>query len=460
MGATVALVVALHLLALPQVFVPVPLRADSDTAVMLDALRDAGGLRGTWRWLTGDWFLQNGFYRPTTCLSLVLDYTLYGERAWGYRLTNWLLMLVTALGLLVALRAFARQVGFAHADALACLSALMLSLQQTGLTALFKGWSGWWFVASLMLAYPLAHALSPAGGVRHFATSPFRHFATSPFRHFAIRHSLFPIGAMLWGVHRLMDVEYERLIGWVPSRTALLMTALGVWSLYCLLVGAEQRRWGWLLAGFGLYLLALGAYEQAIMLTPLFIGLAIWRRKVWGRMSGVASIGVLAAACLIVCLRLTLLPLEPSRYQEQQLRSSLSGPLWHYFSELIPPIGDWNYWRAALPEPSLWLFKEPWDHLVMLLAYIGVLVALVRWREVIGAALLWQALTFLPMTFLHPFEHYYYLPQLGKTAMDVGLLLWGFTRFQSPSARHRFPPPESPPIHPHPHPPQSAAPKP
>jgi hypothetical protein len=150
-GVSLALVLGLHLLVLPQVFVAVPLRADSDTAVMLDAMRASGGLSGAGRWFVGDWFLENGFYRPITCLSLVLDYTLYGERAWGYRLTNWLLMVATALGLMGAVRAFARQIGFPLADALASLSALMFSLQQTGLTALFDGWSDWWFVMGLVL---------------------------------------------------------------------------------------------------------------------------------------------------------------------------------------------------------------------------------------------------------------------------------------------------------------------
>lgn len=230
---------------------------------------------------------------------------------------------------------------------------------------------------------------------------------------------------MLWGIHRLMGTEYERLIGWVPSRTALLMTALSIWSLYCLLIGLRSRRWHCLLLAVLLYLLALGAYEQAITLLPLWLGLIFWLRGTSGSMSWAAGGGVLLAAALIVGLRLTLIPLELSRYQHQQLRSSLSGPLWDYFSELVPPVRDWHYWQVALPEPSLWLLKEPWDHLVMLMAYAGVLVAFYRHWRLFGSLLLWQAITFLPMTFLHPFEHYHYLPQLGKTTLDVGLLLVG-----------------------------------
>lgn len=443
MGVSLALVLGLHLLVLPQVFVAVPLRADSDTAVMLDAMRASGGLSGAGRWFVGDWFLENGFYRPITCLSLVLDYTLYGERAWGYRLTNWLLMVATALGLMGAVRAFARQIGFPLADALASLSALMFSLQQTGLTALFDGWSDWWFVMGLVLITLMirfAPLLQVAPALR---AEPNRVGSPSAqeepqgegFQMLARAWRwqwVLAVGAMLWGFHRLMGTEYERLISWVPSRTALLMTALSIWSLYCLLIGLRSRRWDCLLLAVLLYLLALGAYEQAITLLPLLLGLIFWLRGTSGKMGWVAGGGVLLTAALIVGLRLTLIPLELSRYQHQQLRSSLSGPLWDYFSALIPPVRDWHYWQVALSEPSLWLFKEPWDHLMMLLTYAGVLVAFYRAWRLLGGLLLWQALTFLPMTFLHPFEHYYYLPQLGTTALDVGLLLVGVLELCQP----------------------------
>jgi hypothetical protein len=59
---------------------------------MLDAVKQ----HGTLRWLFGDWLLENGFYRPISSLSIALDYALYGEAGWGFRLTNWLLMALTA----------------------------------------------------------------------------------------------------------------------------------------------------------------------------------------------------------------------------------------------------------------------------------------------------------------------------------------------------------------------------
>jgi hypothetical protein len=101
---------------------------------------------------------------------------------------------------------------------------------------------------------------------------------------------------MLWGFHRLMGTEYERLISWVPSRTALLMTALSIWSLYCLLIGLRSRRWDCLLLAVLFYLLALGAYEQAITLLPLLLGLIFWLRGTSGKMGWVAGGGVLLTA--------------------------------------------------------------------------------------------------------------------------------------------------------------------
>lgn len=48
-------------------------------------------------WLTGRWVQQNAYYRPLTSLSFWLDYQLYGERAFGWRVHNLLLVVLTAL---------------------------------------------------------------------------------------------------------------------------------------------------------------------------------------------------------------------------------------------------------------------------------------------------------------------------------------------------------------------------
>ncbi|MDW8291351.1 MAG: hypothetical protein RMM06_11570, partial [Armatimonadota bacterium] len=52
-------------------------------------------------------------------------------------------------------------------------------------------------------------------------------------------------------------------------------------------------------------------------------------------------------------------------------------------------------------------------------------VAMWRWRRWFGWWLLWQGATYLPMSLLHSFEHYYYLPQVAQNAIDLGLIVWG-----------------------------------
>jgi hypothetical protein len=436
--------VGLHLLALPQVFYDAPLRTDSDTAVMLDAVKQHGVLR----WLFGDWLLENGFYRPISSLSIALDYALYGEAGWGFRMTNWLLMILTALGAWALVRAYARLGGTPYAEWLALGVGVALSLQQTGLTSVVAKWSAWWFVAMVVGAvwgvrvwvqqkawYPPTPGPSPplARGERVRVRGDSEAQASSLRVYLQL---LLALGALFWGFDRLLATEYTRLITWVPSRTALLGTMFSVWAMYALLWGASQRRWGWLVLGGGLYLLALGSYEQPITLVALVGALAFWRRRDWGGWGARAFAVAAACAVLVFALRFALLPAEPTAYQRQQLRSSLSGPVFTYLTELLPPVGQWQYWRAVGTHLEVLLVdKTGWDHLMGTLLYLGVLAAVWRWRGLLGGAWLWHALAFLPMAFLHFFEHYMYLPQLGKTLFDVGLIAWGVQQLRVQSGR-------------------------
>jgi len=420
---------------------------------MLDAVKQHGALR----WLAGDWLLENGFYRPISSISIALDYALYGEAGWGFRLTNWLLMILTALGAWALVRAYARLVGSPHAEWLALGVGVALSLQQTGLTSIVAKWSAWWFVGAAVGVVASGKILPPSlrfpplrEGNRGGAGSPplregNRGGAGSPPQREESQIGAVPpagrgnlkegvqiilaIGALFWGFDRLLATEYARLITWVPSRTALLGTMFGVWAMYALLRGATERRWGWLALGGVLYLLALGSYEQPITLVALVSALAFWRRRDWGGWGARAFAVAAACAVLVFVLRFVLLPAEPTAYQRQQLRSSLSGPIATYLTELLPPVGQWQYWRAVGAHLEVLLVdKAGWDYMVGTLLYLGVLAAVWRWREVLGGAWLWHALAFLPMALLHFFEHYMYLPQLGKALFDVGLIAWGAQR--------------------------------
>jgi hypothetical protein len=429
------------------VFYDAPLRTDSDTAVMLDAVKQ----HGTLRWLFGDWLLENGFYRPVSSLSIALDYALYGEAGWGFRLTNWLLMILTVLGAWALVRAYARLAGIPYAEWLALGVGVALSLQQTGLTSVVAKWSAWWFVGAVVGIVASGKVLPPSlrfpplrEGNRVGAGSPLRREesqigAVPPAGRGNLKEGvqvILALGALFWGFDRLLATEYTRLIPWVPSRTALLGTMFSVWAMYALLRGASQRRWGWLVLGGGLYLLALGSYEQPITLVAVVSALAFWRRRDWGGWGARAFAVAAACAVLVFALRFALLPAEPTTYQRQQLRSSLSGPVFTYLTELLPPVGQWQYWRAVGAHLEVLLVdKTGWDHLVGALLYLGVLAAVLRWRGLLGGAWLWHALAFLPMAFLHFFEHYMYLPQLGKTLFDVGLIAWGVQQLRVQSGR-------------------------
>jgi hypothetical protein len=407
---------------------------------MLDAVKQ----HGTLRWLFGDWLLENGFYRPVSSLSIALDYALYGEAGWGFRLTNWLLMILTVLGAWALVRAYARLAGTPYAEWLALGVGVALSLQQTGLTSVVAKWSAWWFVGAVVGIVASGKVLPPSlrfpplrEGNRVGAGSPLRREesqigAVPPAGRGNLREGvqiILAVGALFWGFDRLLATEYTRLVTWVPSRTALLGTMFSVWAMYALLRGATERRWGWLALGGGLYLLALGSYEQPITLVAVVGALAFWRRREWGGWGARAFAVAAACAVLVFALRFALLPAEPTTYQRQQLRSSLSGPVFTYLTELLPPAGQWQYWRAVGAHLEVLLVdKAGWDHMVGTLLYLGVLAAVLRWRGLLGSAWLWHALAFLPMAFLHFFEHYMYLPQLGKTLFDVGLIACGMQR--------------------------------
>jgi hypothetical protein len=417
------LLVFANLPGLRQVMANAPLRVDTDTAAMLNAMRDTGGLDGWWLWFTGDWFLHNGFYRPTTCLSLLLDYALYGETGWGYRLTSWVLAVLTALGVYALLLWFARRwlapllPDETRRRQFALIGAVVLSLQQTGYLHFLQGLSAWWLIG-LWVLWQGWHTLPRTA-------DEWKQWA----RRYGWRLWLAG-GAFFWGWDRLTHSDFGRLIVWVPARTALLSTCLAVWSLWLLLRWGDTGRSGFLLAACLCYAGAVGAYEQPLMLLPVLGVLTFAMRKQWIWRAWVALCLPAAIAAVYLVLRFTLLPAELSGYQQQQLRSSPTIGAIHFIETLAPVLAHVRYWTTVGFSPYLFFFTDAWETLLAGLAFLGVLAAVWRsWRWV-GWWLLWQGATYLPMSLLHPFEHYYYLPQVGQNAIDLALLVWAlaFTR--------------------------------
>lgn len=417
--AAFGLILLANLPGLKQVVANAPLRADTDTAAMLDAMQGASGLYGWWHWFTGDWFLHNGFYRPVTCLSLLIDYTLYGESGWGYRLTNWLLAVLTAIGLYVLLQWFAcRWLPHLLAEEwqvrlFALAGAVALSLQQTDALTTLRAVSAWWLIALCILITGFSSR------VRQSET----------WKSILRKHGWqlwLGAGAFFWGWDRLAHSGFDRLIVWVPSRTALLATCLAVWSIWSLIRWGDSGRLRFLLAAGLLYAGALGAYEQPLMIVPLVVALAVAMRRQWKWRTRTAFAVVAGGAVGYLALRFALLPTTLSGYQQQQLRSSPALGIHHFLQTLLPVLSHVRYWTNVGINPYLFFFKDAWDTLIADLAFVGVLVSFWRSWRWFGWWLLWQGVTYLPMSLLHPFEHYYYLPQIGQNAVDIALVAWGW----------------------------------
>jgi len=404
-----------------QVVANAPLRTDTDTVAMLDAMRETGGLQGWRLWFSGDWFLHNGFYRPTTCLSLLIDYTLYGETGWGYRFTNWLLAVLTAVGCYVLSLWFARR-WLSHILAeerqiqrLALAGAIALSLQQTNALYTLRGVSAWWLIALWGLI----------AGISSLPQQVTR------WKAFLREHgwSLWlAAGAFFWGWDRVVHSGFERLIVWVPARTALLATCLTVWSICFFVRWGDMGRARFLLAAGLLYAGALGAYEQPLTWVPAAVVLALAMRREW-RWRAWAALGVIIAiAAGYLVLRFALLPATLSGYQQQQLRSATALGILHLLQTLLPVLSHLRYWATVGFDPYLFFFRDAWDTLIADCAFLGVLAAAWRSWRWFGWWLLWQGITYLPMSLLHPFEHYFYLPQIGQNAIDLALMAWGIAR--------------------------------
>jgi hypothetical protein len=413
------LILVANLPGLQQVVADAPLRADTDTAAMLNAMRDTGGIAGWWKWFTGDWFLHNGFYRPTTCFSLLIDYTLYGESGWGYRLTNWLLAVLTAVGVYALLRWFARRwlwhlvTEERQAGVFAMVGAVAFSLQQVDALHTLRTVSAWWLIALWMLI---------AGSCSYV-------WQRDTWKPFLREHGWrlwLAAGAFFWGWDRLVHSDFERLIVWVPSRTALLSTCLAVWSIWSLVRWGDTGRGKFLLATCLLYAGSLGAYEQPFTLVAFVASLAFAMRGSWKRRAWTAFAAVTAITAGYLALRFVLLPAALSGYQQQQLRSAPALGMLHWLQMLLPVLSHLRYWTTVGLDPYLFFFKNAWDTLIADLAFLGVLAAFRSLRGWFGWWLLWQGITYLPMSLLHPFEHYYYLPQVGQNAIDLALIVWAW----------------------------------
>jgi hypothetical protein len=398
------------------------LLADTDTAVLLEAIRERSS---PFSWFGGDWPLGNHFYRPVSTLLFELDAALFGDQAWGFGLTNALL----AAACVAALFWFVKE--WTELPWVAGLSAMLFGLWHFAAAGL------WWVgqLAALFAGLPLL-------GLARWKSRPWGRVLVALVGAVFVASQIDPV-VSLGG----------RIVGWLPGRTASSMTlfalvALAAYARFLRLTAppgplpaataldvpltksAPQARrssspsWFWLGLSLAATAMALGCYEQAVMLPLLLTCVhgSFWHKG--RRLSWAPVVGFFGLLLAYVALRLALVPAEASGYQLQQFRS---GPgVFLSLSDYILPAGGWIY-RFAIIASVGWeavLVPELWWLLVLVVGNgVMVWVALKSSRAnwLIGAWTM-SCLAFLPMAWLKTFEHYHYWPAALRALLVVLLV--------------------------------------
>lgn len=399
------------------------LLADTDTRVLLEAIRER---QDPLSWFSGDWPLENHFYRPISTLFFEMDNALYGDASAGYGQTNALLAIACVLLLFWLVR---EATGIPW---LAGSSSALFGLHH--LSPSHYQWL-WWIGAALA-------GIAAAG----FFRFGFRRLGYSLLIALA---GLFA-GSMLMPIYGLES----RMILWLPGRTASVMTvfcliAMAAYTRYERLSAprvlakatstdipltkgdekpsprAKKTAWTW--AGIALLAtaLALGSYEQAIMLPGAILGLAIilrvhhkWRvRWAWHG-------GFWALLLGYVGLRMAVVPTDASGYQAQQFRDG-PGVIQDLLRYIVPEA--WNLAMVAdiftlgamvLLTPTI--YQAVIGAVGNVSGYWAGAVSKNRW--LFWGFLALALVTFLPMAWLKFFAHYHYWPHTMRAVWSVLLV--------------------------------------
>lgn len=398
---------------------------DSDTAFLVKTIRER---QAPMSWFVGDWPLGNHFYRPLPTLTFELDNRLYGDRAAGYAWTNAILcaLCVLALFWLLAEVSTSPPWAFAGAALFACWNIDLGSLLATPL---------YWAAGLLILVGLYRHSFK------------FRYYLPASL-----------VLCFLAGELTLpqMSVGYlnQFMIGWLPGRTASVMT------LFALLAMASYGRYErsrdrslldppptatdppastrtgkaaipkharlWL----GLALLfsaaAFASYEQAVMLPGLLFGQAVYLRLKRRVPDWKAHLLFWAMLGGYLALRHFILPSGVSSYQAQQFRH---GPgVWQdLFGYGLPNFTQLVFLWAGLTE-SFWTIISPLTY-SCILGVSSTITTIVKarsnWQTILAGWAL-SIVAYLPMAWLKQFGHYHYLPLALRTIfiLGVGKLAW------------------------------------
>lgn len=396
------------------------LLADSDTAFLLKIIREK---QQPLSWFTGDWPLQNHFYRPISTLAFEFDNAMYGNNAGGYGLTNALICVACILLLCWVWRELTDSIPIT-----------------IGATVLF----GLWHWNQLIWAGPVLLWGSLAIGFLGL------------FRHgFKVRFwlpAVAAIGYLSYEIHGLQPL-YNRMIAWLPGRTASVMTvfcliALAAYARYERLsatkldpkptsvdepagtrssvLSTRQVRAPWIWAVISVFAcaLALGSYEQAVMLPAALVGVAVSMRLQRYRVRWAWHIAFWGVLVLYIVARKVLLPQGTSGYQLQQFRSG-PGVIFSITAYIIPSLRSVYALYKTLDLGLVLLYTSTVYETVwgVYADVAGFLAARRHWvLALTGFAL--SILTYLPMAWLNQFDHYHYWP-MAMRSLFVVVTAWG-----------------------------------
>lgn len=400
---------------------------DTDTKVLLQTIR---ARHQPLSWFKGDWPLQNHFYRPLPTLSFELDNALYKNNGSGYGVTNALL----AIACVLLLYWFFRE--FTNNPVVSTLS-----------SALFAFWvSGAFYrTGSMLVQYGSYLGLIAAIYWLFKKPIPWAKVRVSLIAFLTLYYASTEVfGEAVTPVSQLS----ERMIGWLPGRTASVMA---VFALLAMAAYARYERisalriekepspldppatkssiqtqainapWLWAILAIAATVLAFCSYEQAVMLPAALLGIAIamrWQgfRSRWGWQ-------VAFWLCLVgyMLLRKELHLTGTSAYQKQQLRFgpgvglSLEGYAFPFFGAFSQIFGALASGLSILFMPDIYM---------AVLALAANVTAFVQARRrFIFAFTGWALsfLTFLPMAWVKPFEHYDFWPMALRSLFAITL---------------------------------------
>ena len=415
---------------------------DTDTKVLLHTIRER---QAPFSWFTSDWPLENHFYRPVSTLSFELDNRLYGNDAAGYGWTNTLLCAACIL----LLAWFLREV----TDSVALTA---------GATALFGlwHWNGTDWAISFVYYGTTAVALADLGYhayvglAKQSLLSLVKGIPKLLARGSKFRRWLFAFAAASFLCHELSGIVglESRMIGWLPGRTASVMT---VFCLIALAAYARYERvsakrieakptamdepatkssvqttasggltWLWAVLAVVAGALAFASYEQAVMLPTALFGVGVslrlrGYRVRWGWQ--IAFWGLLVAYYLV---RHAYVPSGVSSYQAQQFRHG-PGVYMSLLDYLCPAFTTLLSLRESI-EVGWMIFLTDRVYATIWYAYSNASALLAASRHWV-LALTGFALSFfayLPMAWLNPFDHYHYWP-MAMRSLYVVLIAWG-----------------------------------